>query len=885
MPHDEDRHARVTELFAEVCDLPGPERRRVLVLECGDDRPLRKEIESLLDRDTAGELFLETPALGKGFELGEALSDDDTADRLLVGRTIGHYVVKRLIAAGGMGAVYEAEQAEPHRVVALKVMRWGLASPAALRRFRHESQVLGQLRHESIAQVYEAGHFRLNGHTVPFFAMEFIADARPITDYARANDLTTVARLCLLARVCDAVHHGHQRGVIHRDLKPDNILVTDEGVPKILDFGVARATDSDMQATTLQTDMGQLIGTIPYMSPEQAGGDPADLDTRSDIYALGVIGYELLAGRLPYDVSQRMIHEALRVIREGEPTRLSSVSRVFRGDIETIFAKALEKDRDRRYQSASDLAGDINRYLAHEPIIARPPSVRYQLGKFARRNRGLVSGLAAVFVVLVAGVAVSGAFAIGEREQRLAVEEAREVAEAMLDFLTDDLLFAVDPSGGAGHGKDVLMREVLDEAANRIDEATQEGGHLADKAVVESSIRMALGLTYQKLGELREAEIHLARACDLRLVVLGEEHPDTLESMTSLAILYANLGRLDESESLHLETLEICKRVLGEEHQGTLDSMRGIASVYRSRGYHAEAEELLLELVEILKRVLGEEHRTTLGSMLSLGVLYQELGRLTEAEVLTLETLEKQKRALGEEHPQTLANMNNLAFNYIGQGRYGDAETLLLETLEIDKRVNGEAHPSTLSTKDSLAQLYWYQGRYEESESLHLEILELRKSVLGEDHLRTLDSMYHLARAYGKQGRMDEARPLAGKLLDLCRKQAERSDASPRQLNSCAENLLTCEPPDLRDPHAALRFAIRANDLTGHGNPLYLGTLSLAYHLTGDTSKAIENQEKAIALLPPEEYSLSLEAALADFESALEQSHGSTSRDARKPER
>ena len=224
MPDEEDRHARVTELFAEVCELPAPERRRVLEIECGDDVSLREEVESLLARDAAGELFLETPALGPGFELSEALADDDTADRSLVGRTIGHYVVKRLIAAGGMGTVYEAEQAEPHRIVALKVMRWGLASPAALRRFRHESQVLGQLRHESIAQVYEAGHFRLDDHTVPFFAMEYIADARPITDYARAKDLSTTDRLRLLARVCEAVHHGHQRGVIHRDLKPDNIL-------------------------------------------------------------------------------------------------------------------------------------------------------------------------------------------------------------------------------------------------------------------------------------------------------------------------------------------------------------------------------------------------------------------------------------------------------------------------------------------------------------------------------------------------------------------------------------------------------------------------------------------------------------------------------------
>ncbi len=326
---------------------------------------------------------------------------------LMAGGQFGRYTIVRLLGQGGMGAVYEAQQESPRRSVALKVIRGGWLSAQMLRRFEHESQVLGRLQHPGIAQVYEAGSVRdeggRSGGVTPFFAMELIKGV-PLTEYAAAKNLGTRERLELVARICDAVYHAHQKGVIHRDLKPGNILVDESGQPKILDFGVARATDSDIQQTTMQTDIGQLIGTVPYMSPEQVGGNPDELDTRSDVYALGVIAYELLAGRLPYDLQKKMIHEAVRVIREEDPTRLSAINRTLRGDIETIVAKALEKDKGRRYQSAEALGSDIRRYLKDEPIAARPASTWYQAAKFARRNKVLVGGVAATFLVLVAGI-------------------------------------------------------------------------------------------------------------------------------------------------------------------------------------------------------------------------------------------------------------------------------------------------------------------------------------------------------------------------------------------------------------------------------------------------------------------------------------------------
>jgi len=315
-----------------------------------------------------------------------------------------------------MGAVYEAEQDKPRRTVALKIIRPAMSSPELLRRFEQESQALGRLQHPGIAQIYEAGTVDTGFGPQPYFAMEFVGGHSP-REYSEAHKLTTRDRLEMVAKICDGVHHAHQRGLIHRDLKPGNILVDDTGQPKILDFGVARVTDSDARAT-LQTDVGQLVGTLAYMSPEQGQADPLDIDIRTDVYALGVILYELLSGQLPYPISKK-IHETIQTIREQDPMRLGAVNRSYRGDIETVVAKALEKDRARRYTSAAELAADIRRHLNDEPILARRPSASYQLQKFVRRNTALVAGAAAVFLVLVVGViTTSWMAAVAQEAQR-----------------------------------------------------------------------------------------------------------------------------------------------------------------------------------------------------------------------------------------------------------------------------------------------------------------------------------------------------------------------------------------------------------------------------------------------------------------------------------
>ena len=375
-----ERWQKIEQLYHSALEIETCQRGAYLAIACGGDEELREEVESLLVRAERGTNFLETPAMALAAKAIVGAGGDR-----VIPAAIGRYRVVRLVGEGGMGVVYEAEQDQPRRVVALKVIKPGLATAETLWRFQDESQALGRLQHPGIAQVYEAGTAETGFGPQPYFAMELIRGL-PLHEYAVAHKLTALDRLALMAKICDAAEHAHQHRVIHRDLKPGNILVDETGQPKILDFGVARLTESDAQYTR-QTELGQLVGTLAYMSPEQVAGDPLALDARSDIYALGVILYELLSEKLPYDISRKPLPEAIEVIRQEEPAPLSSINRSYRGDIETIAAKALEKDKGRRYGSAAELAADIRRYLADEPVTARPASATYQLQKFARRHK------------------------------------------------------------------------------------------------------------------------------------------------------------------------------------------------------------------------------------------------------------------------------------------------------------------------------------------------------------------------------------------------------------------------------------------------------------------------------------------------------------------
>ncbi|MBL8878686.1 MAG: serine/threonine protein kinase [Phycisphaerales bacterium] len=413
------RFARIDALFQAAINRPAAERETFLREACGDDEALFLEIASLLEHHSAERGILTDAAIA----LAPSLTPDDSIDTDFP-RPFGRYQLLRVLGQGGMGIVYEAQQDDPNRRVAVKIIRPGLATPGLIRRFRLEAAVLAQLQHPGIAHIYETG---LGDLRQPYFAME-LAPGRPLMEYADSLRLTPRARLALMARICDAVQHAHERGIIHRDLKPGNILVNDNS-PKILDFGVARVIGQSDQNVTLRTDAGQLIGTLPYMSPEQVAGDSSRIDARSDVYALGVMLYELLSGRLPLDTRNRPIVEAARMIRDDEPTRLSSIATHFRGDVETIVTKALEKDAARRYVSAGALADDIRRYLRDEPILARRATTWYQLQKFARRHRELVAGLALTFIVLVASLVIVAAYALREADLRRLADDNTRIAQ------------------------------------------------------------------------------------------------------------------------------------------------------------------------------------------------------------------------------------------------------------------------------------------------------------------------------------------------------------------------------------------------------------------------------------------------------------------------
>jgi len=764
---NKEQWPRIKEIVGAALELATNERAAFLDEACSDDQRLRAEVTSLL------------AAYDKADVLSEPQWEINLVDDGGHSQSIGPYRLIRELGVGGMGQVWLAEQTGPvRRRIALKLIKAGMYDAAIVQRFQAERQSLALMDHPAIAKVFDAGATPTGQ---PYFAMEYV-DGVPITDFCDQRRHGIRDRLKLFLQVCEGVQHAHQKAIIHRDLKPANILVVEvdgRPMPRIIDFGLAKATSPVAAGETLLTRVGAFLGTPGYMSPEQANPDVHDVDTRADVYSLGVILYELLTGLLPFDTTQwkkQRLDEVLRQLRETDPQRPSirfssnrdtSTDRAaarsteprqlvmsLRGDLDWIAMKALERDRDRRYGAPSDLAADIERYLENRPVMARPTSTGYRLRKYVRRHRVAVSVVSGTAALLVA-------FTVAQAVQLRRITRERDRANRITDFMIG--MFRVSQPSQA-RGNAVTAREILDKASNDIDKGLTKDPELQAQLIdVMGNVYTSLGL-YQKGGAL------LTRAAETRRRVLGPKNPDTLRSMGSLAWNLQRDGRYSDAEKLGRETLNSERKELGPESRDTLKTEGDLAWTLYEEGKYAEAEELFRHTLEIQQRVLGQEDKETILSMSVLGWTLAVEGHYADAEKMEREAVDTGRRALGPLDTTTLTAMNNLAGILQWQSRYSDADKLYRELIDLNLRGRGPEHPDTLIARNNLANVLGYEGRYEEAANLQRETLETQRRTLGAEHRDTLITAMGLANSLGALGKYDEAEKLLHQTGDIQRR-------------------------------------------------------------------------------------------------------------------
>jgi serine/threonine protein kinase/tetratricopeptide (TPR) repeat protein len=968
-----ERHERIAELFLAAADLSPEARSRYLGQACGADWELRRELDELLERDAHSAIMdhgLVLPSLPLPVEgsCGPASGapERDESDRVVGAsgpRFVGQYEVLGLLGQGGMGAVYRARQASPSRVVALKIIHPALLTPALLRRFEFEAQILAELQHPGIAQIFEAGTADVHGQRLPFFAMELI-EGLPLTSYADQAQLDVRQRLRLLQRVCDAVQHAHQKGVIHRDLKPGNILVKEEterqgdeetkrrrdevkektggsssgasgdaaahsvasslrlsvsscrlAQPKVLDFGIARATAPELRSATLETQPGQIIGTLPYMSPEQLAADPSAIDVRSDVYALGVIAYELLAGQLPHDIRGASLADALRIRTNSLPLPLGRLERRFRGDIETIVGKAMEPDLNRRYASAAELAREIQRHLDGDPIEARRAGRLYVLKKTLWRNRVPVAVGGLLLLVLAAATVVSTWFALGEARQRRVAELKTEQTEQVSRFQSEMLeridaaamgrglaqryrqqveaalarrgmgewperrartqeeidaaMAAFDATVAGVEGADIA-RGVLDEHVLRAAARTLDD-RAGDPPLVRAQLHRAIGSAYRSLALYDAAERQMRAALDLRIGELGRAHADVADSLNDLAMTLQEKGDVAAAEPLYREALEISRRTRGSDDPRTAMILVQLAGVFKARTERARAESMYREALAVLRARPGDDERIA-GVLDNLGVLLSEKGEYADAEASHREALAIRKKG-GTNPSDTAICLNNLSQVLGRRGRLAEAEELQRESLALSERRLGNEHPYTLITLRNLANTLQSAGKPAEAEAFQLRAIELGRRLYGDKDPEIARNLSGLGLARQARGDLEGATPLLRDALNIVLAQP---DPSPADVGRAMNNLASLHHSkrEYEAAHALYRQAIEVlQEVLGHDHPDLAGphnNLAAMLRDRGDFVAAEPVYREAIRLLRlTSEENPSLGVSLAGFARVL----------------
>jgi serine/threonine protein kinase/Tfp pilus assembly protein PilF len=777
-----DRWSELERLFHDALERLASERAAFLDVACGPDLPLRAELDRLLAADNLAEGGI-THIVGQVAVSAAELNAPTAGDA-----RIGSYRLLSELGRGGMGTVWLAERADAEfrQSVAIKLILPGAAGAGIVRRFLAERQILAGLHHPNIAALLDGG---TTGDGRPYLVMEYI-EGEPIDRYCDRHQRGVEARLELFAAVCSAVQFAHARLVVHRDIKPGNILVTPDGVPKLLDFGIAKIlTPVDARDAVTHTATGFRLMSAPYASPEQIRGDAVSVAT--DVYSLGVLLYELLAGRSPYDVETDRPHALAEAILAGQPKRPSAavtrpvsvaegeartraakvdvaaargvtterLHRLLSGDLDNICLMALRKEPERRYASVEALREDVLRHLAGRPVAATGDSAAYRVRKFVRRNRGAVLATTASVLALV-GVTV--AFTVGLAAERdratLEAEKASEVA----DFLQG--LFEVsDPN--VGTEREITARQLLDDGARRIEE------ELMDQPEVRARMLNVIGNVYRGLGVPREAQRLLEQALASSRELYGGESVEVAQNLSDLAVAVFLTGEeLSSADSLHREAIALRRRRLGPDHPDVAWSMGELALVLNLRGDYEEAEQLARGALDIQRATLGPEHVDIAKSLNALGIVARRMGRHEEAETFYREALAMRQRLFDPSHPDVLESVGNLALVLEQRGSYAEAEALLRERAERSRIRLGDEHPTTLEALNNLAFMLWRTGHYRDAEPAFRDVVITGRRVYGEDHTSLAIYMNNLAVALRRKGDLQAADSLQREALAMNRR-------------------------------------------------------------------------------------------------------------------